>query len=89
MKGLILVDVPEHGLRCGEYVDLSDDIGELLASDGRLDTLAPDPAAPEAPLTPVEPPLPSQPPGGDAGQQSDLLGSDESKPQGPDSVGKE
>ena len=43
MKGLILVDVAAHDLRCGEYVDLPDDVGEQLALDGRFDPNAPDP----------------------------------------------
>ena len=48
MKGLILVDVPAHDLRCGEYVDLPDDVGEQLALDGRFDPNAPDPDAQDA-----------------------------------------
>lgn len=43
MKGLILIDVPEHNLRCGDYVDLSDDVADSLSKDGRFDTQAPEP----------------------------------------------
>jgi hypothetical protein len=43
MKGLVLVDVPEHNLKCGQYGDLPDDIAEPLSKDGRFDTQAPDP----------------------------------------------
>lgn len=89
MKGLVLVDVPEHGLRCGEYVDLAEDIGETLAADGRLDTQAPDPAAPQTPGSPVDAALSGQAPSGAEGQQSDLLGGDELKPQASDPDAKE
>ena len=40
MKGLILIDVPAHGLKCGAYVDLPDDLGKQLASNGVLDVQA-------------------------------------------------
>lgn len=43
MKGRILVDVPEHGLICGEFADLSDDLAQQLEADGRFDTKAPYP----------------------------------------------
>lgn len=91
MKGLILVDVPEHGLRCGEYVDLSDDLGEQLANDGRFDTLAPDPANPAASVqtTPEDSQsqLDAQVDG--SGQQADLLGGDDSALKGADGGQKE
>ncbi len=41
MKGRILVDVPEHGLICGEFAYLPDDLGKQLEADGRFDTQAP------------------------------------------------
>lgn len=40
MKGRILIDVPAHGLKCGAYVDLPDDLGKQLARDGVLDVQA-------------------------------------------------
>ena len=43
MKGLVLVDVPEHNLQCGQYGDLPDDVAESLSKDGRFDPQAPDP----------------------------------------------
>lgn len=43
MKGRILVDVPEHGLICGEFADLPDDLAQQLETDGRFDTQAPYP----------------------------------------------
>ena len=42
MKGLVLIDVPEHNLHCGQYVDLDDEIAEALSKDGRFDPRAPD-----------------------------------------------
>lgn len=79
MKGRILVDVPEHGLRCGEYVDIPDETGEQLSADGRFDTLAPDPSAPESPVpnAPTDPQPTGEvtdPPNGGQDQQNDLLG---------------
>lgn len=43
MKGRILIDVPEHGLVCGEYADLPDDLAQQLEADGRFDQQAPYP----------------------------------------------
>lgn len=43
MKGRILVDVPEHGLVCGEFADLPGDLAKQLETDGRFDTQAPYP----------------------------------------------
>lgn len=43
MKGRILIDVPEHGLNCGEYADLPDELAQQLESAGQFDTQAPYP----------------------------------------------
>lgn len=37
MKGRILIDVPAHGLKCGEYVDLSEELGKQLLAEGCFD----------------------------------------------------
>lgn len=50
MKGKALIDLPAHGLRCGEIGDIPDAEAEQLTQDGAFDPRAveqPEPAKPK------------------------------------------
>ncbi|MDO9106158.1 MAG: hypothetical protein Q7U57_14485 [Methylovulum sp.] len=40
MKGRILIDVPAHKFKCGQYLDLPDELGSQLAAQGVFDVKA-------------------------------------------------
>lgn len=40
VNGLALVDIPEHGLRCGEYAALPQAVADSLAAAGEFDRAA-------------------------------------------------
>lgn len=45
MKGLALIDLPEHKLKCGEYGDIPEKVAKQLVKDGYFDPKAPNPEA--------------------------------------------
>lgn len=45
MKGLALIDLPEHELKCGEYGDVPEKVARQLVKDGYFDVKAPSPDA--------------------------------------------
>lgn len=40
MKGRILIDIPAHKFKCGQYLDLPDELGSQLAAQGVFDVKA-------------------------------------------------
>ena len=42
-RGRALIDIEDHGMKCGEYGSLPSDIAEALRKDGRFDPDAPFP----------------------------------------------